>query len=107
VNRLRRDRVKEISEGVSNNPAQASPAFLCWDWAFRSALPRYVLCVYSGFSFQRFRSAIPSSGFFLPWFTPLGWHDLLNCLIEEIVGGWYIALFFGTLHNFVVARFER
>ena len=46
-------------------------------------------------------------GPFLPWFKPLDWYGALNGLIEAIVYGWYIALVFGTLYNFVVARFDR
>ena len=46
-------------------------------------------------------------GPFLPWFKPLDWYGALNGLIEAIVYGWYIALVFGMLYNFVVARFDR
>ena len=46
-------------------------------------------------------------GLFVPWFKPLGWYDLLNGLIEAVIDGWYIAVVFGILYNFVAARFER
>lgn len=44
---------------------------------------------------------------FVPWFKPLSWYDLLNGLIEAIVDGWYVAVVFGMLYNFVAARCER
>jgi hypothetical protein len=45
--------------------------------------------------------------FFVPSPDEAGGYDLLMGLIEAFVGGWWIALGFGTLYNFMVARVGR
>ena len=67
----------------------------------------YVLCAMFLLLFPDVPVSHSFLGLFVPWFKPLNWYDLLNGLIESLVDGWYVALVFGTLHNFVVARFER
>ena len=81
-------------------------------WAFGISLSvflalTYALCALFLLLFPAFPVSHSFLGLFLPWFKPLGWFDLLNGLIEALVDGWYVALVFGMLYNFVVARFER
>lgn len=67
----------------------------------------YAVCALFLMLFPAFPVSHSFLGLFLPWFKPLGWFELLNGLIEALVGGWYVALVFGMLYNFVVARFGR
>lgn len=43
----------------------------------------------------------------LPGFTWLSWRSFLLGLVESFAYGWYVALVFGTLFNFFVARWYR
>jgi hypothetical protein len=45
--------------------------------------------------------------FFVPSLDEVGGYDLLIGVIEAFVGGWWMALGFGTLYNFIVARLGR
>jgi hypothetical protein len=44
---------------------------------------------------------------FLPGFTLLTWHTFFLGLIESFLFGWYIALVFGPIYNFVLRRAAR
>jgi len=46
-----------------------------------------------------------SLSIFLPGFKLLTWGSYFLGLIESILWGWYIALVFGWIYNFCVARF--
>jgi len=65
----------------------------------------YVLCVLFGL-------LSPDVGIhrvwfqFLPGFTWLTWPSFLLGLVEVIGYGWYIALVFGPLYNFLAARWR-
>ena len=81
-------------------------------WAMGLALSiflvvTYILCALFLILFPDVPVSHSFLGFFVPWFKPLSWYDLLNGLMEAFVEGWYIALVFGMLYNFFVARFER
>ena len=67
----------------------------------------YVLCALFLVLFPDVPVSHSFLGLFQPAFKPQSVYDLVNGLIEAFVDGWYIALVFGTLYNFVVARFER
>lgn len=41
---------------------------------------------------------------FLPGFKLLTWGSFFLGLVESIVWGWYIAVVFGTIYNFVAPR---
>ena len=43
----------------------------------------------------------------LPGFTWLSWPSFFLGLVEAFAYGWYIALIFGPLYNFFVARLDR
>lgn len=43
----------------------------------------------------------------LPGFTWLTWPSFFLGLIESFAYGWYIALVFGPLYNFLAGRFSR
>ena len=43
---------------------------------------------------------------FLPGFTWLTWPSFFLGLIESIAYGWYVALLFGGLYNFALARWH-
>jgi len=67
----------------------------------------YVLCVLFLILFPGMPVSHSFLGLFQPWFMPLVGYDLLIGLIEAIVLGWYVALVFGPIFNFVVSRCER
>ncbi|MDE2227771.1 MAG: hypothetical protein KGL11_01860 [Alphaproteobacteria bacterium] len=65
----------------------------------------YVLCV--GFDLLFPGQAMYQSWLrLLPGFTWLSWPSLLLGLVESFAYGWYVALIFGPLYNFVVARYR-
>jgi len=67
----------------------------------------YLLCVLFLVLFPGAPVSHSFLGLFQPWLAPLLGYDLLMGLIEAIVLGWYVALVFGPLYNFVVSRCER
>lgn len=63
----------------------------------------YVLCVLYGLivTDQGMHQLMP---LVLPGFTWLDWQSFLLGLVEVFVYGWYVALVFGWLFNFLTAR---
>ncbi len=45
-----------------------------------------------------------SLGMFLPGFTLLSWRNFSAGLAESLIWGWYIAVVFGSIYNFVARR---
>ena len=44
---------------------------------------------------------------FLPGFELLSWRSFCLGMVESFIWGWYIALVFGALYNFITRRIER
>ena len=44
---------------------------------------------------------------FLPGFELLNWRSFCLGMVETFIWGWYIALVFGALYNFISRRIER
>ena len=67
----------------------------------------YVLCALFLVLFPNVPVSHSFLGMFVPLFKPLDRYDLFNGLPEAFVDGWYFAVVFGTLFNFIASRFER
>ncbi len=65
----------------------------------------FVLCVLFDLWFPAL-AMNPVWALLLPGFTWISWASFLLGLIEAFAYGWYIALVFGPLNNFFVARFN-
>jgi|SRR5277367_510284 len=89
------------------NPAGTSR--VCWDRAAHSSCGlgsepqrvfRYLVC-----SMHTGISTVPKSAdalaIFLPGFTLLSWQSYILGLVESFIWGWYIALLFGALLQFL------
>ena len=67
----------------------------------------YLLCLLFAILFPHVSISHSFVGLFVPLSEPVGWYELLTGLIEAIVAGWYFAVVFGMLYNFIVAKFDR
>ncbi len=66
----------------------------------------FVLCVLFDLWFPG-QAMYPTWQKLLPGFTWLTWQSFVLGLVESIAYGWYVALVFGPIHNFFVARYGR
>jgi hypothetical protein len=64
----------------------------------------YALCVLFYLWFPEAASGHAVLTLFLPGFKLLTWQSFLLGLVESFAYGWYIALVFGPIYNFCVAR---
>ena len=64
----------------------------------------YVLCVLAYLLFPEMISGHAILPLLLPWFKFLSWGSFCLGLIESFALGWFVALVFGPLYNFFVAR---
>lgn len=64
----------------------------------------FVLCVLGYLLFPGLPIAHEALSLFLPGFKLLSWPSFFLGLVESLAWGWYIALIFGPLYNFFVAR---
>lgn len=64
----------------------------------------FVLCIVGYLLFPSWPITHSALSIFLPGFTLLTWPSFLLGLVESVGWGWYIALVFGPLYNFFVAR---
>lgn len=67
----------------------------------------YVLCVLGYLLFPGLPIEHSALAIFLPGFTLLTFPSFLLGLVESVGWGWYIALLFAPLYNYVVARAAR
>jgi hypothetical protein len=66
----------------------------------------FVLCILYGllgFSEGAHSGLLPQ---ILPGFTWLTWPSFFLGVVEVFVYGWYVAVVFGAIYNFVAARFD-
>lgn len=64
----------------------------------------YVLCVIGYLVFPGLPIDHAALAIFLPGFKLLSWSTFLLGVVESFGYGWYVALVFGPLYNFFVAR---
>ncbi len=64
----------------------------------------FVLCVLGYFLFPTLPVAHGALSLILPGFQLLSWPRFCLGLVESVAWGWYVALLFGPLYNFFVAR---
>ena len=66
----------------------------------------YVFCVLGYVLFPALPINHAALSIFLPGFELLSWSTFCLGFVETFVWGWYIALVFGPLYNFFVARWR-
>jgi hypothetical protein len=64
----------------------------------------YVACVLGYILFPSLPIEHSALAIFLPGFSLLSWGTFFLGLVESVFWGWYVALIFGPLFNFFVAR---
>jgi hypothetical protein len=64
----------------------------------------YVICIIGYLILPGLPINHAALSIFLPGFELLSWPTFLLGLVESFFYGWYIALIFGSLYNFFVAR---
>jgi 2TM family of unknown function (DUF5676) len=64
----------------------------------------YVLCVLGYLFFPSLPIEHSALSIFLPGFTLLSWPSFFLGLAESFGWGWYVALVFAPLYNFIAAR---
>ena len=67
----------------------------------------YVLCIVGYLIAPATAVRHEALAILLPGFSLLSWQTFLIGLVESYAWGWYIALVFGALYNFFVARCPR
>lgn len=65
----------------------------------------YVLCVIGYLLFPSLPIQHSALAIFLPGFELLSWSRFLLGLVESFAWGWYVALIFGPLYNYVAHKF--
>jgi hypothetical protein len=66
----------------------------------------YVICIIGYLVFPGLPINHAALAIFLPGFELLSWPTFLLGLVESFFYGWYIALIFGPLYNYFVARWR-
>jgi hypothetical protein len=67
----------------------------------------YVICIAGYLLLPGFPVQHAALSIFLPGFELLGWRSFCLGMAESFIWGWYIALVFGALYNFISRRIER
>jgi hypothetical protein len=67
----------------------------------------YVICIAGYLLLPGFPVQHSALSIFLLGFELLSWQSYFLGLIESFIWGWYIALVFGALYNFIRRRIER
>ena len=67
----------------------------------------FVLCILSYLYLGGLPVAHSVLSTLLPGFVLLSWPDFFLGLVESVLWGWYVAVAFGGLYNFVAARVPR
>jgi hypothetical protein len=67
----------------------------------------YLICIAGYLLFPGFPVQHAALSIFLPGFELLGWRSFCLGMAESFIWGWYVALVFGALYNFISRRIER
>ena len=67
----------------------------------------YVICIAGYLLLPGFPVQHSALSIFLPGFELLSWRSFCLGMAESFIWGWYIALVFGALYNFICRRIER
>jgi len=67
----------------------------------------YVICIAGYLLLPGFPVQHSALSIFLPGFELLSWRSFCLGMAESFIWGWYIALVFGALYNFISRRIER
>ena len=67
----------------------------------------YVICIAGYLLAPGFPVQHAALSIFLPGFELLSWRSFCPGMAESFIWGWYIALVFGALYNFITRRIER
>ena len=67
----------------------------------------YVICIAGYLLLPGFPVQHGSLSIFLPGFELLSWRSFCLGMAESFIWGWYIALVFGALYNFISRRVAR
>jgi hypothetical protein len=67
----------------------------------------YVICIAGYLLLPGFPVQHAALSIFLPGFELLTWQSYFLGLIESFIWGWYIALVFGALYNFIGRRVKH
>ena len=67
----------------------------------------YVICIAGYLLLPGFPLQHSALSIFLPGFELLSWGSFCLGMAESFIWGWYIALVFGALYNFITRRIER
>ena len=67
----------------------------------------YVICIAGYLLLPGFPVQHAALSIFLPGFELLSWRSFCLCTAESFIWGWYIALVFGALYNFIGRRVAR
>ena len=67
----------------------------------------YVICIAGYLLFPGFTVQHAALSIFLPGFELLSWRSFCLGMAESFIWGWYIALVFGALYNFISRRVAR
>ena len=67
----------------------------------------YVICIAGYLLAPGFPVQHAALSIFLPGFELLSWRSFSLGMAESFIWGWYIALVFGALYNFISRRIER
>ena len=67
----------------------------------------YLICIAGYLLFPGFPVQHSALSIFLPGFELLSWRSFCLGMAESFIWGWYIALVFGALYNFVSRRVAR
>jgi len=67
----------------------------------------YLICITGYLLFPGFTVQHAALSIFLPGFELLSWRSFCLGMAESFIWGWYIALVFGALYNFISRRVAR
>ena len=67
----------------------------------------YVICIAGYLLLPGFPVQHAALSIFLPGFELLSWRSFCLGMAESFIWGWYIALVFGALYNFISRRVDR
>ena len=67
----------------------------------------YMICIAGYLWLPGFPVQHSALSIFLPGFELLSWRSFCLGMAESFIWGWYIALVFGALYNFISRRIER
>ena len=95
---------KHVGIRMSAEQRRAIPVFALGMSLSLFFLVSYVICVVGYLLFPALPIEHAALAIFLPGFSLLSWGTFFLGVVESTFYGWYIALIFGPLFNFFVAR---